>query len=91
MVSIFLSVYGIMQYRNRKFQMKLVQAAILVQVVFGVLVFFYADNMAELAADSSVAYSPVLAVLLVNIVLYMLALRGIKKDDELVRSADRLR
>lgn len=91
MVSIFLSVYGIMQYKNRKFQMKLVQAAILVQVVFGVLIFFYADGMADLAEDGSVSYSPVLAVLLVNIVLYMLALRGIKKDDELVRSADRLR
>lgn len=91
MVSIFLSVYGIMQYRNRKFQMKLVQAAILVQVIFGVLIFFYSDSMADLAAEGSVSYSPVLAVLLVNVVLYMLALRGIKKDDELVRSADRLR
>jgi hypothetical protein len=91
MVSVFLSVYGIMQYKNRKFQMKLVQAAILLHLIFGALLFFYADGMTDLAQGGSISYSPVLSVLLVNIVLYILALRGIKKDDELVRSADRLR
>lgn len=91
MLSLFLTIYAIMQYKNRKFQVKLVQGALLVQLVAGGLVFFYADKMAELATDGSVSYSPTLAILLVNVILYFLAIRGIKKDDALVRSADRLR
>ena len=80
-----------MQYKNRKFQVKLVQAALLVQLAVGGLVFYYADLMVGMAESNSATYSPVLAVLLVNVVLYFLAIRGIKKDDALVRSADRLR
>jgi len=91
MFGLFLTVYGIMQYKNRKFQAKLVQAALLVQLVVGGLVFYYADIMSSMAESGSATYSPVLAILLVNLVLYFLAIRGIKKDDALVRSADRLR
>ena len=91
MLGLFLTVYGIMQYKNRKFQVKLVQAALLVQLAVGGLVFCYADLMVGMAESGSATYSPVLAILLVNLVLYFLAIRGIKKDDALVRSADRLR
>ncbi len=91
MFGLFLTVYGIMQYKNRKFQIKLVQGALLVQWIVVGLVFFYADKMGVLAESYSVSYSPSLAILLVNVVLYFLAIRGIKKDDALVRSADRLR
>ena len=91
MIGLFLSVYSIMQYKNRGFQMKLVQLAIVIQLVFAVLVFFYTDSMLDIAAEGSPSYSPVIGVMAVVIVLYLLALRGIKKDDALVRSADRLR
>ena len=91
MVGIFISIYSIMQYKNRKFQIKLVQLAILVQLVFGALIFFYADKMAKVAQSGEVAYSPAIGIVLANVVLYFLALRGIKKDDALVRSANRLR
>jgi len=91
MFGLFLTIYGIMQYKNRKFQIKLVQGALLVQLAVGGLVFFYADKMGVLATEGSVSYSPTLAILLVNVVLFFLAIRGIKKDDALVRSADRLR
>ena len=91
MLGLFLTVYGIMQYKNRRFQVRLVQAALLVQLAVGGLVFYYADLMVGMAESNSATYSPVLAILLVNLVLYFLAIRGIKKDDALVRSADRLR
>lgn len=91
MLSLFLTIYGIMQYKNRKFQIKLVQGALLVLLAVGGLVFYYADKMGVLAAEGSVSYSPTLVILLVNVVLFFLAIRGIKKDDALVRSADRLR
>lgn len=90
-LALLLTVYAIMQFKNRKFQIKLVQAALLVQLAIGGLIFLYADKMAALANSTEVSYSPVLAILLINLALYFLAARGIKKDDELVRSADRLR
>lgn len=90
-LSLFLTVYGIMQYKNRKFQMRLVQLALIFQPIIAVVVFIYAQKMITFTEETSISYSPVLGVLLVNVVLYFLAYRGIKKDDELVRSADRLR
>ena len=90
-LSLVLTLYAILQFKNRKFQMKLIQIAMLLQPAIGVIVYVYADKMAKLVEEASVSYSPVLAVLLVNLVLYFLALRGVKKDDALVRSADRLR
>jgi uncharacterized paraquat-inducible protein A len=90
-LSLFLTIYAIFQFKNRKFQMRLIQLAMLLQPIIGAIVFIYADKMAKLSEDATVSYSPILAVLLVNILLYYLALRGVKKDDALVRSADRLR
>jgi hypothetical protein len=90
-LALLATVYAIMQYKNRKFQMKLAQAASALNMAIVVVVFLYADKMSGLADGSSVSYSPTLAILLVNVVLCFLAYRGIKKDDELVRSADRLR
>ena len=90
-LSLFLTIYAIFQFKNRKFQMRLIQLAMLLQPIIGAIVFIYADKMAKLSEDATVSYSPVLAVLLLNVLLYYLALRGVKKDDALVRSADRLR
>jgi hypothetical protein len=91
-LSLFLTIYAILQYKNRKFQMRLIQLAMLLQPIIGAIVFIYADKMSKLTDEvASVSYSPVLIVLLLNILLYYLALRGVKKDDALVRSADRLR
>lgn len=90
-LALLANIYAIMQYKNRRFQMKLTQAASALNLAIGVVVFFYADKMSTLAGEGSVSYSPTLAILLVNVVLCFLAYRGIKKDDELVRSADRLR
>lgn len=90
-LALLATVYAIMQYKNRRFQMKLTQAASALNLAIGAVVFFYADKMSTLAGEGSVSYSPTLAILLVNVVLCFLAYRGIKKDDELVRSADRLR
>lgn len=88
---LFITIFSIMKFNNRKLQMKLVQAAVLVQLSAGGVVFYYADHLDGIAGESAVSYSPVLSVFLLNVVLYFLALRGIRKDEALVRSADRLR
>ena len=90
-LGLFLTIYAIIQFKNRKFQIKLVQGEMLVQLAVGGVVFFYADKVTSLAESDAISYSPVLTLLAVNVLLYFLAFKGIKKDDELVRSADRLR
>jgi len=90
-LSLFLSIYGISQFKNRKFQIKLVRIATLLQVVIMVLVFVYVRKMEALTEGGITSYNPILGLPLVAFVLYILAARSIKKDDKLVRSADRLR
>lgn len=89
-LSLLLSIYAVMQYRNRKFQITLVRFAMLMQLAFIASVVFYLTRLQEMT-EGEVSYSPLLLVPIVNIVLYVLAIRGIRKDEELVRSADRLR
>ena len=69
-LALFLTVYAIMQYKNRKFQMRLIQIAMLLQPIIGAIVFVYADKMAKLSEEASVSYSPILTVLFVNVLLY---------------------
>lgn len=90
-LALLATVYATMQYKDRKFQMKLTQAAMVLNLAAGAVVFYYADSLTSLADGGSVSYSPAIAIFLVNAVLCFLAYRGIRKDDELVRSADRLR
>lgn len=90
-LALLLTIYGIMQYKDRKFQMRLVQIALILQPVIGGLIYFYSGKLSSVAENASASFSPFLTIFLVNVILYFLAFRGIKKDDELVRSADRLR
>ncbi|MFM1875151.1 MAG: hypothetical protein RL266_888 [Bacteroidota bacterium] len=90
-LSLLLTVYAIFQFKDRKFQMRLVQMSMILQPIIGIMVLYYASKMAEFSDKASLAYQPTLAVLALTLVLYYLAYRGIRKDDALVRSADRLR
>ena len=91
LMSLGFCVYAIFQYKKRKLQMSLVRGVMVGQLLIGVLVFFYADRMATSVDSEDITYGVSLIVLLINVILCILAYRGIKKDDELVRSADRLR
>lgn len=97
-VGLMLAFYAIMQYKNRKFQMNLIKVSVLSQLIFIVMVFLYYDRVDDLAmaglaenVNLSVSFGPILSAPVVAIFFCMLAIRAIKKDDELVRSADRLR
>ena len=86
-----LSVATIFLYNNRQLQLKIGRIA-LIAVILGVGlagVLFWQDlsNIASSSVDGGMgAYLPVLFILFTS-----LALRAIKKDDALVKSADRLR
>ncbi|MDP4935724.1 MAG: DUF4293 domain-containing protein, partial [Salibacteraceae bacterium] len=89
-----LSMAAIFLFKDRKKQMKYVRFAMIFAVViflnFGLLHFVNIQNLTAVG-KLQMSYGIPAALLLVNLVLYWLANKAIKKDDDLVRSVDRLR
>ena len=80
LISIFL-------HKNRKMQFRIVMLTLLVSVVN--LVLFYLETKNFVAGKGNFSLSAAFALSVP--VFLILALRGIKKDDKLVKSLDRLR
>ncbi len=94
-----LPVYTLLIYKKRELQVKLCRLEMLLNIVFVGLVFLFYDNNA-LAAMQAVEYegdtvtlSGSVGMILpcVNLLLEYFAIRGVKKDIELIKSIDRLR
>lgn len=82
--------YTLFAYKNRRRQMRLCTLAVLSNLAFYVA---YVAHAVAFASATQSAFSPTLyaALPLLAIVCATLARKAIKHDDELVRSADRLR
>ena len=86
-------------YKKRELQVRLCRLNMLLNIIFIGLVFVYYENdiMGVIGAVENdiytldVAYFIGMTFPLVNLLLEILAIRGIKKDIELLRSVDRLR
>lgn len=95
---IVLDVICIFMYKNRVRQMRVVAVGFLLNVIYVFLLFFWAVDAYAKAVQQCMAasemhitwvagsYAPIAAI-----VFLILAHRGIKKDEEKVRAADRLR
>ena len=91
--SIFLLVAIIFLYKNRKNQLLLCKIATLLITGLIVAIFYFTENaksLPELVGYTS-EIRPMLVPPLAALVLVILANRAIMQDEELVRSADRLR
>ncbi|MBR6437625.1 MAG: DUF4293 domain-containing protein [Bacteroidales bacterium] len=94
-----LPLYTIFKYKKRELQVKLCHLNMLFNIVFIGIVFLYYDGdiqkiIAAVEGDSyelTVAYFFGMIIPLANLVFEILAIRGIKKDIELLKSVDRLR
>ncbi len=82
--------YALGAYKNRPRQMRLCTLAVLCNLAFYVA---YVAHAVAFSSATSAAFSPTLyaALPILAIVCATLARRAIKHDEELVRSADRLR
>ncbi|MEG1572813.1 MAG: DUF4293 domain-containing protein [Bacteroidales bacterium] len=90
---ILLSGFALLSYKNRKRQIKLVSASFFVNILLVGSLFFSVEFLApKLYTQANgieylwSTYIPLLAMLLIS-----MALRAIRKDEALIRSADRLR
>ena len=83
-VTIF-SLFGLFMFMNRKFQMKLIRLTVLIQMIIGVRLFML-FNKFEVVLNNSLLFLMAFAL-----IALIMAYRGVKKDDDLVRSVDRIR
>ena len=84
-VGALLSLIGIFLFKNRKLQMKLIRLAVLVEMVIGVRLFMVLQEF-EVSLNTNC-----ILLLAFAFVALIMAYRGVKKDDDLVRSVDRIR
>lgn len=95
--AIFMAVFCftlIFYFKNRGRQMVLTRYAVILSLlIYGLIVFIHynAIKTFSMGTDVEVQYGMGLPLPLVAALLLMLAYRGVKKDEQLVRSVDRLR
>lgn len=87
-VTTVLSTAGIFLFKNRKLQMKFIRLAVLVIMIIAVRLFMVLNSNEELLLNININC---IALLLVAFTTLVLAYRGVEKDDDLVRSVDRIR
>ena len=90
LLSVVISLWAIFQYSNRIQQIKIIRIAQLFQVMllggsFGIL--FSLGGIGTYLWDEAIGIVLVIAAFIAQ----FLAVRGIRKDEELVKSIDRLR
>ncbi|MGV3546404.1 MAG: DUF4293 domain-containing protein [Pedobacter sp.] len=83
-----ISLVNIFNFRNRKLQVRIASFNI---VLILALSFWMAQLVRGLDGLTTIDIEPGLYLPIVSIIFIFLAIRGIKKDEKLIRSADRLR
>ena len=88
-------IYALLQFKNRPLQMRVIRIVNLMLFAHIILGFYmvndYSGVLRNNGFEHSLEYGFGLIVPLLAVVFTMLASKAIKKDDELIRSADRLR
>ncbi|MBA3829508.1 MAG: DUF4293 domain-containing protein [Taibaiella sp.] len=92
LVVILLPLVAIFMYSNRKRQITMLVMNLLVLIGFVSLMFMHVNNMTTtMAPVTNGNYGAGAIIPVVCIILMIMALRGVRKDEKLVRSQDRLR
>ena len=84
-VGTIFSLLGLFMFKNRKFQMKLIRLTVLIQMIIGIRIFILFKKFEVVLNNSFLFLSAFTLIALI------MAYRGVKKDDDLVRSLDRIR
>ena len=84
-VGAIFSLLGLFMFKNRKFQMKLIRLTVLIQMIIGVRIFML-FNKFEVVLNNFFLF-----LMAFTLIALIMAYRGVKKDDDLVRSVDRIR
>lgn len=86
-----LALIAISQYKNRKRQLKIIKANILLNIILIVGIFLIYSKLILTQVDVSEEYNTGAFLPLFSLIFLVMAYRGVKRDEEIIRSADRLR
>ncbi len=86
-----LSMYTILIYKKRLLQIRLGQFNILLHLGLLVAAFYYLDHVREQIPGADFSYGAGIFLPLFSLLLILMANRAIKRDENLVRAADRIR
>jgi hypothetical protein len=84
-------LFSIFLYKHRKLQVRIVQVNLVLGLVSLVLIGIYLYSFSTLSADAHIRLTLSISIPFISSVLQYLAIRGIKKDQSLVDSLNRLR
>ena len=84
-VGTLLSSISLFMFKNRKFQLKLIRLTILIQMIIGVRLFILFNKFEVILNNQFIL------LMVFTLLALVLAYRGVKKDEDLVRSVDRIR
>jgi hypothetical protein len=89
---ILMLLYIIFSYKKRKLQIKLSRISLIVAGAFIAYVFFISDSLGkEYGSEYKTMYLAGSYFPIIEVILLVLAIRAIKKDEAMVQSADRIR
>jgi len=90
-MALVLTVYTTFQYKRRVHQIKMGKLNIFVHAAMILIAFFFLDNIRNQVHDAGFSYGAGIFFPIVSLILILLANKAIRRDEELVRSADRIR
>lgn len=86
-----LSFFAIFLFKNRPAQMKLVWLALLADIGLTGLAYYNSNRFANGNLFTSGGYKAVVVLPIIVFIFLVLALRGIRADEKMIRNADRFR
>ena len=87
-----LSFIIIFLYKKRRLQLKLIKINILLNIILIVGIYFVYNNLIEKQAGVEGNFDLTGSIMpIVSLIFLVLSYRGVRKDERLIRSADRLR
>jgi uncharacterized protein DUF4293 len=94
--SILVTLLAIFLFKRRNIQIKTAQLALFFQTAFVAAIFFFVDQVSTKLAESAnidvdVNYESGSWLALFPLIFLFLAIKAIKKDEKMIRAADRLR
>jgi hypothetical protein len=89
--SVIITAAAILSYKKRRSQLLLVNIAFLLNIILIGLVYLVYVGYAEKLSKVPASYQFGIFLPLISLVMLVLANRAIRKDEAMVRSADRLR
>lgn len=88
---ILMPLVTIFLYKNRSTQKNLIWLAILLDIVFVVMMYFQVEDLKTANLQSNITFKLGAIFPVLYIILLVMAYNGIRKDQKLIKSVDRLR